>query len=200
METPENYLTKEQFIELYEQAQLPGHRMYEASMKEYIKLNATRFHRILENYKADEETRKSIKELLGRNKIFVDIIAEPWCGDVAQILPVVFNMFEDVVNAEIRIFLRDSNEKLMNRYLTDGHKKSITIIIIRNKEGEECFHWGPRPGKAQEIFYKTWQETSNKDNAYRALQNFYNQDKGKSIEKELIELFEKHRRCILKNN
>lgn len=104
METPENYLTKEQFIELYEQAQLPGHRMYEASMKEYIKLNATRFHRILENYKADEETRKSIKELLGRNKIFVDIIAEPWCGDVAQILPVVFNMFEDVVNAEIRIF------------------------------------------------------------------------------------------------
>lgn len=79
------------------------------------------------------------------------VITEPWCGDAAQIVPVLDLMAQaSGGKIDIRAVYRDQNLKLMDRHLTNG-SRSIPKIICLNSDYQYLGEWGPRPSKAQAL-------------------------------------------------
>ena len=68
-----------------------------------------------------------------------------WCGDAAQILPVINKMAEVSDKIDLRIVLRDDNENLMNLFLTNGTKSIPKLIIIDKATNKVINDFGPRP-------------------------------------------------------
>lgn len=85
-----------------------------------------------------------------RQPVNVLILAEDWCGDVVQNLPPVIRMLERSPTIAVRIFKRDENADLMDRYLTDG-SRSIPYLVFLDTAFDELARWGPRPKDCQAI-------------------------------------------------
>jgi thiol-disulfide isomerase/thioredoxin len=73
------------------------------------------------------------------------VIAEDWCGDVIAGLPVLGKLAEESGKLNIRVFLRDQNEDLINQYLKDGKFKSIPVIVFFDQQMRELGHFIERP-------------------------------------------------------
>ncbi len=78
-------------------------------------------------------------------KLNVLVIAEDWCGDVIAGLPVLGKLAEASGTLNIRVFLRDQNEDVMNQYLKDGQFKSIPVIVFFDQQMRELGHFIERP-------------------------------------------------------
>jgi thiol-disulfide isomerase/thioredoxin len=78
-------------------------------------------------------------------KLNVLVIAEDWCGDVIAGLPVLGKLAEESGKLNIRVFLRDQNEDVMNQYLKDGKFKSIPVIVFFDQQMRELGHFIERP-------------------------------------------------------
>ena len=153
----------------------------------YTKLNNQRMKRL------DKQTRLSEEAVNAAEKIDKDftwlVLTESWCGDAAQTLPVM-NKFSQVnKNIDLKVVLRDENDELMNRFLTDGNKSIPKLIVIDNESKKVVSSWGPRTEIATRMI-KDYKEKHGKvdDTIKKDLQVFYNKDKGKQIEKEMISL------------
>jgi len=115
------------------------------------------------------------------------ILTEPWCGDAAHILPFLIRMttYNPFISYELQ--LRDSEPFLIEDYLTMG-AKSIPKLIARNEPGKDLFTWGPRPAGAAELMKEMKAAEADFEAIKIALQNWYNQDKGASLCRELSAL------------
>lgn len=74
------------------------------------------------------------------------VIAEDWCGDVIANLPLIGKVLDtagDKLN--VRVFLRDQNEDVMNQYLKEGKFKSIPVFVIFDQNMHELGHFIERP-------------------------------------------------------
>lgn len=159
------------------------------SLIEYTKLNWSRANRVDKKFKPLAETSAFLKNF--NRQIKLKIITEPWCGDAAQIVPVLAGLAELSDNFETEIVLRDENEELINRHLTNGGK-SIPIAVIIDAETDEVLgHWGPRPIIAQQMVmdYKTKPENErfSYGDFVQEMQQWYNKDKTASIQNEFIQ-------------
>ena len=76
------------------------------------------------------------------------VIAEDWCGDASNTVPVVAKLVDAVPGLELRVILRDANPEVMDRYLTNG-SRSIPVVIALDENYRELGHWGPRPTELQ---------------------------------------------------
>ena len=72
------------------------------------------------------------------------VIAEDWCGDASNTVPVVAKLADAVPGLELRVILRDANPEVMDRYLTNG-SRSIPVVIALDENYQELGHWGPGP-------------------------------------------------------
>lgn len=117
------------------------------------------------------------------------VIAEGWCGDAAQIIPVLNKMALETDKIDLRIVFRDSNDELMNEYLTNGARAIPKLLIIDKESGEVCNHWGPRPQGAADLikYYKAQFGVVNEE-AKTQLQLWYLHDKGLSVQNEVVEM------------
>ncbi len=153
----------------------------------YTKLNNQRMKRL------DKQTRLSEEAVNAAEKIDKDftwlVLTESWCGDAAQTLPVMNKFSEANKNIDLKVVLRDENDELMNRFLTDGNKSIPKLIVIDNESKKVVSSWGPRTEIATRMI-KDYKEKHGKvdDTIKKDLQVFYNKDKGKQIEKEMISL------------
>src|SRR5687767_11315179 len=59
---------------------------------------------------------RAVLERLGRPR-YVMVITEDWCGTSLAYVPSVAKLVEATPGVELRIFLRDENPPLMDRYL-----------------------------------------------------------------------------------
>jgi len=73
------------------------------------------------------------------------VIAEDWCGDVIAGLPVIGKVAQEAGNLNLRVFLRDQNEDLMNQYLKEGKFKSIPVVVFFDQQMHELGHFIERP-------------------------------------------------------
>lgn len=151
-------------------------------------LNDTRMDRLDKTLKISEETQNSL-DYLNKGFIFL-VIAESWCGDAAQILPIINKIAEASDKIDFKIVLRDENEDLMNLFLTNG-SKSIPKVIILDHENNVVDSWGPRPSFASKMVvdYKTLNGSLDED-FKKNLQIWYNKDKGNNTQEELIGLLQ----------
>ena len=153
----------------------------------YTKLNNQRMKRL------DKQTRLSQEAVSAAEKINKDftwlVLTESWCGDAAQTLPVMNKFSEANKNIDLKVVLRDENDELMNRFLTDGNKSIPKLIVIDNESKKVVSSWGPRTEIATRMI-KDYKEKHGKvdDTIKKDLQVFYNKDKGKQIEKEMVSL------------
>jgi hypothetical protein len=89
---------------------------------------------------ADLAPFKSLKK-----PVNVLMLAEDWCGDVIANAPIVGRIASEVDTLNLRVFLRDQNEDLMNQYLKEGKYKSIPAVVFFDDELNELGRWIERP-------------------------------------------------------
>src|SRR5207245_9336926 len=79
------------------------------------------------------------------------VLAEDWCGDVVANLPALGRLANDSGKLEVRIFLRDQNDDIMQRYLNKGQFKSIPVFVFFDEDFRELGHWIERPASVTEV-------------------------------------------------
>jgi len=79
------------------------------------------------------------------------VLAEDWCGDVIANLPLLGRLAHDSGKLEVRIFLRDQNDDIMQRYLNKGQFKSIPVFVFFDEDFRELGHWIERPASVTEV-------------------------------------------------
>lgn len=152
----------------------------------YTKMNQARMKRWDKQLQLDEALVATVINLT-ENQHWI-IITEPWCGDAAHTLPFMMALAELNKKITYDIQLRDSEPFLINSYLT-GTSKSIPKLIIRDVGGNDLFTWGPRPQPLQKLREQLKADHAIYDIINGALQQWYNQDKGKTFNEELLALF-----------
>lgn len=162
-----------------------GNEQSEA-LTNYSKLNDARMNRLDKTIKLTDEIVSKIENL--DNRYIWLVISEGWCGDAAQILPVINQMaLVSHKKIDLRIVLRDENEELMNEYLTNGGKAIPKVIIICKETGIVRADWGPRPKGATELLANYKKEFGVLDEKIKTdLQLWYLADKGVSVQQELM--------------
>lgn len=88
----------------------------------------------------------------------VVVLAEDWCGDVIANLPVLGRLARDSGKLDVRIFLRDQNDDIMQRYLNKGQFKSIPVFVFFDEDFRELGHWIERPASVTEVRAKRRKE------------------------------------------
>lgn len=158
------------------------------SLTNYSKLNEARMNRLEKTIKISDEVLSQL-ENLEHSYIWL-VISEGWCGDAAQILPIINKMaLASHKKIDLRIVLRDENEELMNLYLTNGGRAIPKVVVICKETGIARADWGPRPKEAAELMINYKKEFGVIDEKIKTdLQLWYLADKGLSTQKELMEL------------
>lgn len=172
--------------ELLTQGKVTGKEQSE-DLIHYTELNEARMNRLDKKMVVTEE---NIQKLLALKKKYSWLVlSEGWCGDAAQLLPIMNKMAAFSQHVELRIAFRDENEALMNLFLTNG-SKSIPKLIVLNKETESVIgSWGPRPNGATQLMKSYKQQYGVIDEtAKKELQLWYLHDKGVSTQNEIVEL------------
>lgn len=83
--------------------------------------------------------------------IHVLALAEDWCGDVINNLPVLGRLAEVSGKINLRVFLRDQNLDLMDQYLKEGQFRSIPVFVLFDHNFQELGHWIERPARITEL-------------------------------------------------
>ena len=163
-----------------------GHEQRE-DLIHYTQLNEARLHRLDKTLQVIDEVKTVLQNLTKKYTWLV--ISESWCGDAAQILPVINKMAEVSDRIDLRIVLRDNHEDLMNLFLTNGTKSIPKLIIIDKATNEVVNDFGPRPQGAKQLIldYKATHGIVD-ETAKIELQKWYLQDKGISTQKEIVAL------------
>jgi thiol-disulfide isomerase/thioredoxin len=153
----------------------------------YSTLNETRMNRLDKTMKVDQSMVVKLQSL--KKEYIWLVISEGWCGDAAQLLPIINKMAEESNNIELRIVFRDENEPLMNLFLTNKNKAIPKLIIIDKSTGSVLNHWGPRPIEAANLIKEYKEKVGVIDETIKAnLQLWYLHDKGLSTQNEIMNL------------
>ena len=113
------------------------------------------------------------------------VIAEDWCGDASNTIPIVARLAELTPGLEMRIVRRDQHPELMDQYLTNG-SRSIPIVIVLDAELREIGHWGPRPAVLQSWVMAN-RLTTPKSELYPQVRKWYARDHGETTLREVLE-------------
>ena len=152
---------------------------------EYRKLNLQRSLRLEKYFVPSEELIRIIEEI-EKPQVWM-VITESWCGDSAQNIPVFVKAASLNSKIALRIIYRDQNPEIMDLYLTNG-SRSIPKLAVFDENNQELFQWGPRPKGAQKLFNRLKNEGIPKSEINKELQLWYGKNRGKEVEKELVEL------------
>lgn len=153
----------------------------------YSKLNETRMNRLEKTIVISPENTERIN-LLRRKYIWL-VISEGWCGDAAQLLPIMHKMEVLSDNINFKIVLRDENPALMDKFLTNGGRSIPKLIVLDKETLEVLADWGPRPKEAFDLVKNYKEKHGVIDEKIKTeLQIWYLHDKGLSTQNELIEL------------
>ncbi|MDP9246425.1 MAG: thioredoxin family protein [Chloroflexota bacterium] len=91
----------------------------------------------------DPDDLEAFRSLNG--PIHVLALAEDWCGDVIANLPVLGKLAREAATLDLRIFLRDQNKDLMQRYLNQGKYESIPVFAFFDDTFNELGVFTERP-------------------------------------------------------
>jgi hypothetical protein len=196
----ENSVSYQRYIEivskLWENGQTSASPLADNSpdMLHYSALNLSRMRRLEKTVRLTDETSAFLASI-SKPLIWLSI-SEGWCGDAAQILPVIEKMAAtNPTFIQHRIVFRDENTELIDAFLTNGGRAIPKILILDDQNTVRAV-WGPRP-KAADVFVQEQRAIMLKlpENERAAffndlktkLQQWYNNDKTKSIQTEFLE-------------
>ena len=160
-------------------------------MIHYTKLNEQRMSRLDKTVKLTDEAKEFYSSIKG--EYFWLVISEPWCGDASQIVPLFSALAETSSAIDMKIVLRDENPELMDNFEQNGSRAIPVVIMIEKETLNVLGSWGARPAEAQEIVneYKKMDPKPPYDELATNLQKWYNKDKTKTTQKELVDFAKK---------
>jgi len=112
------------------------------------------------------------------------VLAEDWCGDASNTIPILAKLVEVVPGLELRVLRRDEHPEVMDQYLTNG-SRSIPIVIALDAGFRELGHWGPRPVELQ-AWVTANKAAMPKDELYPQVRKWYARDRGESTLREVL--------------
>ncbi len=120
--------------------------------------NKERFEQTEARFEPDAETVALLRRLPGTINVLV--LAEDWCGDVINNLPLLGKLAQaSGGKLNLRIFLRDQNDDLMSQYLNQGKFKSIPVFAFFDENMRQIGVFIERPASV----------TAERDRRRRAL-------------------------------
>jgi hypothetical protein len=172
--------------ELLAQGETTGPDNSEA-MLHYTKMNVQRMNRVDKTAVLSEELLQTLQDLKGKYRLLV--ITEGWCGDAAQIVPVINKLVLAAPDKfELKLTLRDKNLPLIDAHLTNGGR-AIPVLLVLDEEGNLLLpKWGPRPAVLQKLLAEWKQEGVEMPELAEKLHGWYAKDKTVTTQQELNEL------------
>jgi thiol-disulfide isomerase/thioredoxin len=153
----------------------------------YSEMNNTRMDRLDKTMIISPETELFLANL--QTEYIWLVLSESWCGDAAQILPIINKMVHFSEKIELSIIFRDENPELMNKYLTNGGRSIPKLLILNKSTLEVVADWGPRPEQAVQLIVDYKAKFGIIDEKVKEeLQMWYLHDKGISTQNEIIAL------------
>lgn len=153
---------------------------------DFTKLNLQRMKRLSKTTRLTGELQEILSQTK-KNVIWL-VLTEAWCGDAAQSVPVLAKIAEASEAIQLQLILRDEHLEIMDKFLTDGGRSIPKLIALDPISLEVQYTWGPRPQEAQGLMLKLKGEGKDHDELVEQIQNWYNKDKTRSIQKEIAEL------------
>ena len=152
----------------------------------YTKLNLHRMSRLRKFTAVTTELCQALAEV-PKPWLWL-VLVESWCGDAAQIAPVLERIADTSANLTLRFLLRDENPTLMNAYLTNGGRSIPKLICVQEIDGmyRELGSWGPRPAELQGLMREWSTEKLPLSEAVERAQRWYNADRTESTQAELL--------------
>lgn len=169
---------------MYEEAYAEG-RTFEAFMVG-VAANRHLWEALRARARVDAASLQRARSLEGRWRLLA--LADDWCGDAVNILPVVARLVDEMQDVEMRILGRDEHPGLMERHLTGG-SRSIPVFILLDEAGRCRGWWGPRPSELQAWFEAEGRALPTTER-YRELRRWYARDRGSAIVREVLDLLQ----------
>lgn len=192
LNTDKSYPEYRQLVdELIAQGKTTGNNQ-EERLIEFTKLNIQRMNRIDKTVQISDELKNKLAVLDGNYDLL--LIGEAWCGDCAQIVPVIQKIAEAGDGRfSFKIISRDTFPDLMEAYSTNGAKSVPKLLVMKKNNHEVVATWGPRPKPAQDIMlnWKANQDTITWEEFEKNLHLWYARDKGNTIIEEIVSMLEK---------
>ncbi|MGJ8683831.1 MAG: thioredoxin family protein [Nonlabens sp.] len=155
-------------------------------LAEYTKLNNQRMKRLDKTLKILPENKEFLEAF--DKEVYFLIITESWCGDAAQTMPMM-NKVAQAAGVDFKVLLRDENPILMDQFLTNGGRAIAKLIVVNKNTGLPVTTWGPRPTNATALVAAEKAAKGELTPEFKQeLQNWYNRDKGKDTENDLVEM------------
>lgn len=117
------------------------------AMLEYTRMNVVRMNRLDKKTTVAEAVQAKLAAI-DRPLVWLTI-TEAWCGDAAQIIPVLQKMADQQDHIDQYLILRDEHLDIMDAFLTNGARSIPVTIVIAADTNEVLGHWGPRPNELQ---------------------------------------------------
>jgi hypothetical protein len=114
----------------------------------FTKVNFARIRRLEKTVELTDEVRAALNNV--PNRWIWLVLAESWCGDVAQTLPVMKHMADLSRKIDLCLLLRDKNLDIMDAYRTNGGRSIPKLICLEADTLRELGTWGPRPQALQD--------------------------------------------------
>lgn len=73
------------------------------------------------------------------------VLAEDWCGDVIDNLPLLGRLAQASGKLDVRVFLRDQNLDIMDQFLNQGQYRSIPVFAFFDEQLNELGRFIERP-------------------------------------------------------
>lgn len=168
------------------------------ALTHYSELNVARMRRLDKTTKLQETTFEVVRSI-DRPMIWLTL-TEGWCGDAAQIVPVVEKIAAENELVEHRIILRDEHPEVMDMFLTNGGRSIPKIIFLDAESLEVLGDWGPRPSEIQARVMEAVDQLRNieageEKKAYeyqvkKDVQLWYAKDKTRTVQAEFLNALE----------
>lgn len=183
-----SYETYRNLIDKYEAEGKSSGKEQTEELVYYTALNQKRYKRLDKTIEIPEEKAQFFINY--PKSVCLLVITESWCGDAAQIVPVVHKIAELNPKITMKLVFRDENEELMNLFLTNGGK-AIPIVVFLDLEDKVLAHWGSRPSVAAKMVEEEKAKNGKLSPEFKEnLQRWYNQDKGATIVDDFKKILE----------
>ena len=153
----------------------------------YARLNLQRMKRLDKTTVLIDEFRQLLDNL-NKPQLWV-VLTEGWCGDAAQIVPVIAKVAEYSHKIGLKLLLRDEHPAVMDAYLTRGTRSIPKLIALEAQSLKVLGSWGPRPKAAQDMVdaFKKTPAGRSKEAFTEMVHKWYANNKTLDTQKELLQ-------------
>jgi hypothetical protein len=153
---------------------------------QYSELNVHRMNRVEKTTVLIEDLSAKI-DLIEQPQIWL-ILAEGWCGDAAQTIPIFHLIEKQFPKIKIKLLLRDENVELMDHFLTDGSRSIPKVLMLDASSLNLLAQWGPRPSEAIALINNLKAAKVDMMEIKEKLHAWYAKNKGVAVQSEIIDI------------